>query len=108
MDAQKWLAAGVVVVCLALLVRLSLSPTRRARLDAWGRGAWRRLASGGWTAWRTRLAALWHWRRRRVNAARLTEQAIERARRARVDREGNVLRPDAFKSSRKKPHDKPH
>ncbi len=53
---------------------------------------------------RGRLLArrLWFWRTHRRSAAREAEDAIRRAQR-KVQREGNVIRPDSFKGPRK-PH----
>ena len=95
---NHWFAALVVLVCVALLARMCLPQRRRAALDA----ALRRLPR--WA--RARGMAVWHWRhgrRRRDDAARLTEEAIQRARRTRADKDGNVIRPEAFKGPRK-PH----
>lgn len=91
---EKALAAIVLVVCAALLLRMTLPARQRARLDAW----WLRLRSGG-----TRQARhLWHWRARRASAEREAEDAIRRAQR-KTRREGNVIRPESFKGPRK-PH----
>ena len=95
---NQWFAAVVVLVCVALLVRMCLPPRRRAALDA----TLRRLPGRV----RARSKALWHWRQsrsRRDDAARLAEEAIQRARRTRADKDGNVIRPEAFKGPRK-PH----
>ena len=77
-----------------MLVRLGVGERRRYRLDAFLRGAWRATAR--------RSASLWHWRRSRTLAKRGAEDALRRARQG-VDRDGNVIRPDAFKGPRK-PH----
>ena len=95
---NPWFAALVVLVCVALLARMCLPLRRRVALDA----ALRRLP--GWV--RSRAKAVWHWRdwrSRRDDAARLAEEAIQRARRTRADKDGNVIRPEAFKGPRK-PH----
>jgi len=95
---NQWFAALVVAVCAALLVRMFLPARRRATLDA----ALRRLPG----RLRARAMTLWHWRQwrsRREDAARLAEEAIQRARRTRADKDGNVIRPEAFKGPRK-PH----
>lgn len=92
---DKWLSALIVLACAVMLLRLAVGPRRRARLDAWVR------------VLPARVRARWHvlrrGRRARRDAERLAEEAIARARRNRVDKEGNVLRPDAFKDPRK-PH----
>ena len=88
---EKSFAAAVAAVCLALLVRLVLPERYRWRLDAGARSAWR--AFRGWAL------RLWHWRSSRKEAARITEEAIRRARTG-VERDGNVLRPKAFKRTR--------
>jgi hypothetical protein len=88
------LAATVLALCAALLLRLTLGERRRQRVDA-------RLRQAGW---RMRRGALrvWHWRARRRHAAREAEEAIHRARR-RAELDGNVIRPESFKGPRK-PH----
>ncbi len=95
LGADKWLSGLIVLACAVMLLRLAVGPRRRARLDAWARGVPVRV--------RARWHALRHGRRARQDAERLAEGAIARARRNRVDKEGNVLRPDAFKDPRK-PH----
>lgn len=90
-----WFAALVVAVCVALLGRMLLGERRRQRLDA---VLWRL-----WAGLRARAMALWHWRSRRDAATRLAEEAIQRARRTQADKQGNVIRPEAFKGPRK-PH----
>lgn len=91
---EKALAAVVLVVCAALLLRMVLPARQRARLDAW----WMRLRSGGWMQARN----LWHRRARRAAAEREAEDAIRRAQR-KPRRDGNVIRPESFKGPRK-PH----
>lgn len=88
---EKSFAAVVAAVCLALLVRLVLPERYRWRLDAEARSAWQACR-----AWALRV---WHWRSSRQKAARATEEAIRRARTG-VERDGNVLRPKAFKQTR--------
>lgn len=99
MDLTRWASALVVAVCVLMLVRLMLPAPRRARLD-------QRLKHRLWQVpkvlsrrWRT----LRHGRRHRVDAERLARDAIERARKTKVERDGNVIKPDAFKGPRK-PH----
>ena len=98
---NQWFAAVVVLVCVALLVRMCLPPRRRAALDATLRRLPGRVRALARAVWHLR-----HWRQsrsRRDDAARLAEEAIQRARRTRADKDGNVIRPEAFKGPRK-PH----
>ncbi|HWH72708.1 MAG TPA: hypothetical protein VNV16_00395 [Methylibium sp.] len=79
------------VVCAVLLLRLALGAPRRRRLDAWFERGWARL----------RRVALErrHRRQRRaveVAAAREADAVIRRVKRE-VEREGNVIRPSAFR-----------
>jgi hypothetical protein len=81
MMAERFLAGVIVLVCVAFLVRLTLPPARQQRFDA----------------------ALRHWRSRhqqkqriKAHAEKTAHDAIERARRG-VERDGNVIRPKAFK-----------
>ena len=87
-------AAIALGVCVALLLRMALPERQQQRVDA----AWRLAVH------RARLLAhrLWFWRAHRKRAAREAEEAIRRAQR-KVERDGNVIRPDAFKGPRK-PH----
>ena len=91
---EKVIAGLVLAVCAVLLLRLALPPPKRQRLDA----AWHRSvhASRGWGR------RVWFWRAHRQTAAREAEEAIRRAQR-KVQRDGNVIRPDSFKGPRK-PH----
>ncbi len=93
---QKVLAVIGLVVCLAMLLRMVVAPRRRQAFDA----ALRRASQG--TGERVRRLLRWRPTARK-NAARAAEEAIERARRQAVDREGNVYRPKSFKGPRK-PH----
>ncbi len=105
---EKLLGGVGLLVCLALLLRMALPPARQAAFDAFWRRRWQGLRGLG--------LRLRHARRRRTlareqaapgahasDAAREAEAAIERARRAGVDRDGNVYRPKSFKGPRK-PH----
>lgn len=105
---EKLLGGVGLLVCLALLLRMALPPARQRAFDAFWRRRWQALRSLG--------QRLRHRRRRRdlareqagpepssSDAAREAEAAIERARRAGVDRQGNVYRPKSFKGPRK-PH----
>lgn len=91
---EKVLAAIVLLACVALLARLLADAPRRRQIDAMARHVWLRCQMA--------LQRLWFWRRHRRHAAREAEQAIRRAQR-RAERNGNVIRPEAFKGPRK-PH----
>ncbi len=103
------LMAGLgLAVCLLLLAHPMLPARQRARLDRIGRAA--RAAFGGLRGWPQR------WRSRRRPAQRLdrsvereAHDVIERARRKarRVQRDGNVYRPDSFDRPPTK-HDRRH
>lgn len=97
MGVDKVISVLVAAVCLALLVRLALGDARRARLDRAAMQAWSRL--------RAQALAIWHWRRKRRSAAQARQAAQEVINRVRhrVDKDGNVLTPEAFKGPRK-PH----
>ncbi len=85
---EKIFAGIALVVCLALLLRMGLREHQQQRVDA----AAQRIADGS-----RRLARrLWFWRAHRQHAAREAEEAIRRAQR-KVQRDGNVVRPDSFK-----------
>jgi hypothetical protein len=93
-------AALVLAVCAALLLRQVLPPRRRDRLDRWAQGVWTTLRE---------LPAQW---KRERSVQRETKDVIERARKASkrtppVERDGNVYRPDAFKSDQP-PSDRLH
>jgi hypothetical protein len=87
-------AVLVVLVCVALLVRMALPERMRQRVDWQAR---RSLA-----AVRHGALHLWHWRDRRRRASHEAEAAIRRAR-GEVERDGNLIRPKAFKGPNK-PH----
>lgn len=91
---EKILAGVALLVCVALLARMLADAPRRRYIDAMARYAWLRC--------RLALHRLWFWRRHRQHAAREAEEAIRRAQR-RAERDGNVIRPEAFKGPRK-PH----
>jgi hypothetical protein len=101
MGVDKVFSVLVAAVCVAMLVRMMLGDRRRQRWDSAFIKAWFRL--------RRQALAIWHWRRKRHAAAqaRVTAQeAINRARNkvgAKVDKDGNVYTPEAFKGPRK-PH----
>jgi hypothetical protein len=95
--AEYILAAVVLLLCVALLVRLLLPPRQRQRMD--------NRAIQGWTTVRRSaraVPAVWHRRRHRRQAASEAEAAIRRAREG-ISRDGNVIRPKSFKRPRK-PH----
>mgnify|MGYP006174102027 FL=1 len=95
MDLTRWASALVVAVCVLMLVRLMLPARKRARFDERLKQVPQVLSR----RWHT----LRHGRRHRVDAERLARDAIERARKTNVERDGNVIKPDAFKGPRK-PH----
>jgi hypothetical protein len=91
---EKVFAGIALTVCAVLLLRMALPERQGVRLDA----AWQRAVQGS-----RRLARrVWFWRTHRQRAAREAEEAIRRAQRS-GERDGNVIRPDAFKGPRK-PH----
>jgi hypothetical protein len=97
MGADKLFSVFVAAVCVVMLVRLALGDARRARLDRAMVQAWGRV--------RRQTLSLWHWRSRRRSAAEARQAAqdvINRVRH-RVEKEGNVITPEAFKEPRK-PH----
>ena len=91
---EKLLAGFTVAVCAVLLLRLCVGERMRHRFDA----AVRR----SWYACRCRALRVWRWRSSRREAARLADEAIQRAQRG-VERDGNVYRPKSFREPRK-PH----
>lgn len=91
---EALLAALVVLVCAAMLVRMALSERARQRVDAHARRVWARART---TALRVR-----HWRTWRRRAQQEADAAIRRAR-GEAERDGNLIRPKAFKGP-KKPH----
>ncbi len=95
MVIDQFLAGAVLTVCVGLLLRLLVGAHRRQRFDAAVRRAW--------LAARQRALSLWHWRARRDAAAREAAEVIRRAARKAAERDGNVIRPNAFREPRK-PH----
>jgi ABC-type transport system involved in cytochrome bd biosynthesis fused ATPase/permease subunit len=88
------LFAGLVLaLCIALLVRLCLSPARQRRVDAAARQAW-------WTIRQRTLGAL-RWNASRKKARAATDEALRRAREG--EWQGNVYKPKSFRKPRK-PH----
>ena len=95
------IVAGVVLgLCLLMLLRILLPARQRQRIDAVWQRAWhagrQRLRRGGRDRAQRQQAA------QAAQAAEQAEELIRRARRA-AQRDGNVIRPDAFKRPRK-PH----
>ncbi len=110
MNAVEQALAGVVLaVCLVLLVRLVIGPARRYRFDRQMRRGFRPVTRAA-SAVRASCLRVWQTvflrRARERAAAREAAEAIERARRRRVedgDWEGNVYTPKSFRRP-KKPH----
>lgn len=103
MEAMNWperIAAGVTaLVCLAFLVRLLLPAPAQQRLDGFARLHWNRLKAASIGLWRGLRGSPQARRQQKldqVQAERLAREAIEKARRG-VERDGNVIRPKAFK-----------
>lgn len=95
MMVERFLASVIVLVCVAFLVRLALPPARQQSFDATLR-RW-------WMGTQARFRDLRQWRSRhqqkqriKAHAEKTAHDAIERARRG-VERDGNVIRPKAFK-----------
>ena len=88
-------------VCLLLMLRMAVGERRRQLTDAALRRAWSR-AGQFWTARRRRVHKLRQPRqeaRVEADAAREAEELIRRVKRD-VDRDGNVIRPHAFRQRR--------
>ena len=97
MGADKLFPIFVAAVCVVMLVRMMLGDKRRASFD--------RAFIKAWASVSRQARFLWHWRARRQSAAQarqVAQDVIQRVRH-RVDKEGNVLTPEAFKEPRK-PH----
>jgi CYTH domain-containing protein len=88
----------VAAVCVVLLIRLMLGERRRARFDL--------AANRVWLTLQRRASRLWHWRRQRQSAEQAKQAAQDVINRVRhkVDKEGNVYKPDAFHKGPRKPH----
>jgi len=82
---EKVLAGIGLLICVVLALRMLLGARRTRRIDA-------QLAEKAELA-RQALKNLPQWRESRDSARREAEQAINRARRGPVERDGNVLRP---------------
>lgn len=90
---ENVLAAGVALVCLALLLRMALPAAQQARWDRAQQRLWARVQAVG-----QGLAAALRRARGRRQARREADSVIERARRPPPDvqRTGNVIRPRSF------------
>ena len=93
---EKIFAAAIVVACVLLLARMVLRPRRRARVDA----TLRKKAA----LWQSRIRRAVLWPAAELRARRVTKEAIRRARRSAIERDGNVLTPKAFKGRRRDLH----
>ncbi|HEV7574432.1 MAG TPA: hypothetical protein VGO85_00180 [Caldimonas sp.] len=93
---EKIFAAAMVVACVLLLARMVLKPRRRARVDA-------SLRRNG-ELWQRRVRRFVAWPAAELRARRATKEAIRRARRSAIERDGNVLSPKAFKGKRRDLH----
>jgi hypothetical protein len=115
---EQVIAAIALAACVLLLARMLLGQRRRRRIDAGLLRAIARLQRGVLRL-RSRARAAWRWRAARREAARMTADAIRRAREtSSLDaddgeedddgdngrtRGGNVYRPKSFRRPRK-PH----
>jgi len=93
---EKIFAAAIVVACVLLLARMFLRPRRRARVDA----TLRKKAQ----LWQQRMHRAVLWPAAELRARRETKEAIRRARRSAIERDGNVISPKAFKGRRRDLH----
>lgn len=93
---EKIFAAAMVVACVLLLARMLMKPRRRARVDA----SVRRNGE----LWQRRIRLLVAWPGAVLRARRATKDAIRRARRSAVERDGNVISPKSFKGKRRDLH----
>ena len=96
---ERVIAAIVLAICVALLLRLVIGERRRYRFDAFFRRSGRALRRLG--------SSIWHWRdaRREVAYARKVADEVIRRARDRGEWDGNVYTPKSF---RKPPRDKMH
>jgi hypothetical protein len=93
---EKIFAAAIVVACVLLLARMVLRPRRRARVDASLKKRVR--------VWQGRVQRAFLWPAAELRARRETREAIRRARRSAMERDGNVVSPKAFKGRRRDLH----
>ncbi len=82
--AEKIVAALVAVACLVMVVRLALGERRRAQLD-------RVFSESG-----RKLVRLYRRQATRKEARKATQEILQRLRQP-VERQGNVITPEAFK-----------
>ncbi|MGZ8259709.1 MAG: hypothetical protein ACXWUL_04050 [Caldimonas sp.] len=93
---EKIFAAAIVIACVLMLVRMVLRPRRRARVDA----SLKKRAA----LWQRRIQRAIRWPAAELRARRETREAIRRARRSAIERDGNVISPKAFKGRRRDLH----
>ena len=106
--AEKWLAVLGLVACLGVWASMALGPARRAQVLR----RWLRIQARV----RPRLLGVWPWLQSRFQRPRQAQDAKQEAseviararRRPRVDRDGNVYRPDAFNGKTDDGSDKLH
>ncbi|HUG21365.1 hypothetical protein [Piscinibacter sp.] len=84
-------AIVMVAICGVFIVREMIGERRRDRLDT--------AAQRIWHACRRTARRIYGWRSQRKNAADTAEEAIRRAR-TKVERDGNVIRPESFRGPR--------
>ena len=91
---ESILAALGLLVCAALLLRMTLGPEKQRRWD----GFWRQRLDGLRTAGRW-LKRQWQLLRSSRGAREEAARTIDKARRGKpeVDRDGNVIRPRSFR-----------
>ncbi|MEO7337669.1 MAG: hypothetical protein ABIV63_13910 [Caldimonas sp.] len=90
---EQIFAAAIGIACVVLLLRQFVGARRRARVDTWLRRTTR--------STRGRFDRLVGWPAARRTARREAEEAIRRARGDGDERDGNVVRPKAFRKPRK-------
>ena len=106
--AEKWLAVLGLVACLGVWAAMALGPVRQALWLQRGRRGWARVQAR-WRTFGPRLKAQAQRPQQARHARQEAADAIERARgRPKVDREGNVYRPDAFNGKAGDDSDKLH
>ncbi|HEY2561566.1 MAG TPA: hypothetical protein VGI48_17785 [Caldimonas sp.] len=93
---EKIFAAAIVIGCVLLLARMLLRPRRRARVDA--------SVKKSAAIWQQRVRRAILWPAAELRARRETREAIRRARRSAIERDGNVISPKAFKGRRRDLH----
>lgn len=88
--------AFIAALCIVFMLRLLVGERLRWRFDSAMRRSWQRIKSAA--------LSVYHWRGSRKDAARVAEEAIQRARDGGTW-EGNVFKPKSFK---RPPRDKLH